>query len=168
MKKTQFLAIAIAAAALAGNALAQEKQNEVSLYGDMSSTDTGGTTTKTSMIQVSYGKYVAPNVVGKINYMVMDSDGSTISDLGLGARYYFKPAGKQGDVVPFVGAGIELVTYNVAGSSSSGSGIGAEGGVAMFVSESASIDLRVYTQTVQIDGSSATRTGFNVGTTYRF
>lgn len=168
MKKTQFLAIAIAAAALAGNALAQEKQNEVSLYGDMSSTDTGGTSTRTSTIQFSYGKYLTSNVVGKINYMIMDSDGSKVSDLGLGARYYFKPAGKQGDVVPFVGAGIELITYNTGGSSSSGSGVGAEGGVAMFVSESTSIDLRAYFQTVQIEGTSATRTGFNVGTTYRF
>lgn len=168
MKKTQFLAIAIAAAALAGNVLAQEKQNEVSLYADMSSTNTGGSTTNTSLIQVSYGKYVAPNIVGKVSYMVMDSDGSKMSDLGLGARYYFKPAGRQGDAVPFAGAGIELVTYNMGGSSSSGTGFGLEGGVALFVSESASIDLRAYTQTVSIDGTSATRTGLNVGTTYRF
>lgn len=188
MKKTQLIAVAIAALAFAVGAQAQEKQMEMSVYGDISSSKSGGSTTSLGMVQVQYGKYFTPNIVGKVSYLLAgDMDTNTFTDLGIGARYYFKPAGKAGDIVPFVGAQLDLTSQRSQSSSTScltvapftcttttttatstGSGTGFEGGVAMFVSESASFDLRGYTQSYTITGTSTTRTGFNVGLTYRF
>ena len=161
---------AVAALGISSGAMAQEKKNEVSLYGDISSTKTGSSKSDMTTIQVGYGVYLTPNWVAKVNYLLTDSSGaasSTYSDVGIGARYYFK-VGKTGDVVPFAGAALNLIAVSSAGFSSTGTGTSLEGGVAIFVSESASIDLKIFSESSTINGTSSTRSGLNVGTTYRF
>jgi outer membrane protein W len=171
---------AIAALGIAGNAMAQEKKTEISVYTDMSSSSSGSSASQTSMtyLSVGFGRYITPNLVlkGTVSEILTDSNTSTSNIIGLsgGARYYFR-VGKTGDWVPFGGAGLKYSsmytwTSTAGGTTTSGTGLMGEGGVAYYITENASLDLRAYVESLKYsNASNSTSTvGLQLGATFRF
>lgn len=159
----------VAALGLATSALAQEKRSEVSLSGDISSTDNYDRT----VIWASYGFYLTPQVVLKLGYSRFYTwqhapySEQVTNGYDVGARYYFQ-AGKTGEFVPFVEAALgtsETTTWTTGNTdSSSSSTLTLKGGFSYFISESASFDLSIY----QRSEDPADTTGLLFGTTVRF
>lgn len=165
---------ATAALGLATGALAQEKRGELSLYGDISSNDNSDNT----YIATSIGFYLTPQAVLKLSYgyqytYTPSSSETDTTQFGAGLRYYFQ-AGKRGDLVPFAGANLTIISVsnydyvNHSSTDSSGTGTEFELGLSYFVSENASFDVRAYMNSVDFDGNSVDTTGVSIGTTIRF
>ncbi|MGJ4748453.1 outer membrane beta-barrel protein, partial [Leptospira sp. SA-E8] len=153
----------------------------ISLYGDHSSTDD----TENTAGDIVVGFYLTPQVVLEFgygrNYSYTSGTNGSESDttiLRAGALYYFK-VGRTGDFVPFIGASLTHVqndywggyyTTNSYHSSSSGSGTELQAGLAYFITESTSLDAKLYTRSYSDDdsGSSVDTTGVNIGIKVRF
>jgi hypothetical protein len=159
----------VAALGLATGAIAQEKRSEVSLSGDISSTDNYDRT----FIWASYGFYLTPQVVLKAGYTRFYTwqhapySEQVTNGYDIGARYYFQ-VGRTGEFVPFVEAALgtsETTTWTTGNTdSSSSSTLTLKGGFSYFISESASFDLSVYKRSEDPSDT----TGLLFGTTVRF
>lgn len=150
------------------------KRGELSLYGDISSNDNSDNT----YIATSIGFYLTPQAVLKLSYgyqytYTPSSSETDTTQFGGGLRYYFQ-VGKRGDLVPFAGANLTLISVsnydyvNHSSTDSSGTGTEFELGLSYFVSENASFDVRAYMNSVDFDGNSVDTTGVSIGTTIRF
>lgn len=186
MKSKPSLFAAVIIAALASSVSAQEKRSEMTFNGDLSSTKVSGAAdaTESTRIGIGYGFYMTSQLVGSfsydLNYDYTPGSGATpwqensSNILGLGVKYYFTPVGNKGAWVPFVAAGFASINNKsatgLAGSSRSdnGSGSNLEVGAAMFLTESASLDLKLYSLSFSIAGASITQSGLKAGFTVRF
>lgn len=141
------------------------KRNEVSFFGsiDNQSTNNGGGSSTAESVYASYGRYFTPQIVGTVNGFIMQSgSGSTkmtLTNVGVGAKYYFK-VGKAGDWTPFVEGGVEASSVDSGGTSYSGAGVTVAGGVTYWLTEAAglNIDGRYKTDSYTVSGVSITTT----------
>lgn len=174
------LAVLVAALGFSMSALAAEKQSEFSIAGSLSSLTSkpsGGASETTDMTNISlaYGYYFTSQMVGQLNlnYISAGTGGATMTFTtpGVGVKYYFTRGGK-GDIVPFVGARLDLLSVSGPGFSGSGSQITGYVGASNFVSETASLDLTFSASagSVTVSGSTVdqTNTILAVGFTQRF
>lgn len=178
------LAVLVAALGFSVSAMAAEKSNEISLAGSLSSTTSGSGANKSTNdaldLFASFGHYFSPQLVGQFGVGVIGtSSGSSTSSgaliLGVGAKYYFMDAHK-GDIVPFAGARLDLVSLSSksGGTTTTGDGSQITGfiGASDFVSETASLDLTFSASagTVTFSGTSSdyTATRLEIGFTQRF
>lgn len=181
----KILSLSLAAALCAStSAFAAEKSNEISLSGNLSSTTTGSGANKATVdsatVFASFGHYFTPQLVGQIAVGVTGSSyGSNQSSgmliLGLGGKYYFMDS-HAGDIVPFAGARLDLLSVSATSGNTTTDGTGSQitgfVGASDFLSETASIDLTFavsagsYTiSSVSVDSTS---TSLNIGFTQRF
>lgn len=177
-------AVLVAALGFSMNAMAAEKANEVSISGNISSVTSGSgankSTTDSATVFGSFGHYFSPQLVGQFTVGVVGaSSGSSSSTsaliLGVGGKYYFMDAHK-GDIVPFAGARLDLLSLSSksGGTTSTGSGSQITGfvGASNFLSETASLDLTLSLSagSVTVSGTSSdyTSTMLEIGFTQRF
>lgn len=161
----KILVLIFAVLGITANAFAAEKTREFSIDGIyLKTTDQSSI----SMLNVSLGQFLTPQMVIVTNLSTLDTNGYTSTSIGLGGKYYFMD-GLKGDLVPFAGAGISLRQESSGGSNSSSTQYDVNGGVAYFLSDVTTLDAKAklisFTQT---DGSHATTTVFSVGFTQRF
>jgi len=133
--------LALLVSFVAGPALAQTFQHEVSGAGSYSSLEQGGTKVKVSAWNLAYGYFLSNQLVGTVGLMRTDvevngSDADS-TDLEVGAKYYFNPNLRRGSFVPFVDGAIGLVD-----ASGNGSDLKFRFGVggAYFLNDSVSVD----------------------------
>lgn len=170
----KLLAVAILSA-VSCSAFAQEKANEISFSGSVTNIDFGGVSMTMTQGNVSYGKYLTPQLVGTVSYRLTDTStsgfSSTDSAIGLGAKYYLNVA-KSGDFVPFGEAGLSFGSNKSSGSSTSNTGILIGAGASYFMTETASIDGAFDFISASASGGGAsstiTMTILRVGLTQRF
>lgn len=157
--------VALMLLGIAVQAYASEKTREFSIDGTyMKITDQPSL----SMLNVSLGQFLAPQLVIVTNLNTLDSNGYTATSIGLGGKYYFMD-GMRGDLVPFAGAGIALRQISMAGSNSSSTQYDINGGVSYFMTDVTTLDARAKLMSyTQPDGSRATMTVFSVGFTQHF
>ncbi|MFA7268139.1 MAG: outer membrane beta-barrel protein [Sterolibacterium sp.] len=136
------LGIAVISALVCGQAFAaDEALNEFGgqIMLGSAKVDNGGGSNSFGMGSVYYGRFVMPNVeiVGELGYMAA-GEGDSTTLYGIGARYFFAPVGKQGNIAPYIGA-------DVGGSTSKNSPDSTNwdirGGIKYFISDRASINL---------------------------
>lgn len=171
----KLLAFAILAAA-SSSAFAEEKANELSISGSITSTtpDVGASSTTTN-VNFSYGRYITEQLVLTVSDFISltsTSGSSTGIDLiGLGAKYYLS-SGKKGDFVPFGEAGVNFGVIDSSIYSYSTGGVYIGGGASYYLSETTSADLHLDFSSQNVSGSgvsySQTQTQFLVGLTQRF
>lgn len=159
------IVVALVFLGLTVQAYASEKTREFSIDGTyMKITDQPST----SMLNVSLGQYLAPQMVIVTNLTTLDTSGYTSTSIGLGGKYYFMD-GLRGDLVPFAGAGISLRQVSMAGSNASSTQYDIHGGVSYFMTDVTTLDLRAKLMSFnQPDNSRATMTVFSVGFTQHF
>ena len=165
----QLTLAAATALGLASGAQAQDKRSEISLSGDISSTDDYDRT----VIWASYGFYLTPQMVLKLGYTRFYTwqhapySEQVTNGYDIGARYYFQ-VGRTGEFVPFVEAGLgtsETTVWSVGSTTTdSSSTFTIKGGFSYFINESASFDISVY----QRSEDPSDTTGILFGTTVRF
>lgn len=177
-------AVLVAALGFSMSAMAAEKENEISVSGNLTSTTSGSgaskSTTDSATVFASFGHYFSPQMVGQFAIGVLgSSSGSSTSSgavvLGVGGKYYFMDAHK-GDIVPFAGARLDLLSLSSksGGTTSTGSGTQITGflGASDFLSETASLDLTLSLSagSVTFSGTSSdyTSTMLEIGFTQRF
>lgn len=175
------LGVAVIAASMlaAPSAMAEEHQKEISIAAsiDSSSNSGGGTSYSSTMtfINAAAGYYFKPKLVGMMNISLFSTDyagtTSTSFGLGVGAKYYFGEAAKS-KWVPFVLGYVDVDTMDAGGTSFSGGGITAGGGVSNFITEQVSMDITLegYARSLSGGGISLTSSGGRLlfGMTARF
>lgn len=146
MKKMnkKYLVAAILATAVSSNAFAEEKKNEVSAF-IYANKQTDPDQDPLVTVYASYGRYFKERiaVTGSIN--ITKSGGMNMGGVGIGGKYYFK-VGQKGDFVPFVLAELQLGMGSATGADLYYYNISAGGGASYFVTETASIDGRLFLQ----------------------
>lgn len=177
-------AVLITALGFSVSAMAAEKSNEISIAGNLSSTTSGSgankSTTDSATVFGAFGHYFTPQLVGQVAVGVMGSSyGSNTSSgtlvLGVGAKYYFTTS-HAGDVVPFAGGRLDLLstTLTSGGTTYNGTGSQITGfiGASNFLSETASLDLTFSLSagsvTVASVSSDYSTTMLEIGFTQRF
>ena len=174
MKKIT-LGLILASALAAPSAFAAGNKMEASVNGFLqSSTSSPGGSSSITIIQLKGGYYVLPKMVvsALVNVIGTKSPGydSQWIQLGGGAKYYFGNAAKNA-VVPFVLGDLVLTSIS-GGSSGSGYGFDAGGGVSYFISETLSADTTAVLayNNLNYSGFTSTSTGvqINFGLTARF
>lgn len=177
-------AVLVAALGFSMTAMAAEKMNEISVSGNLSSTTSGSgankSTSDSATVFGAYGYYFSPQLVGQVTVGVTgSSSGSSSSNstliLGVGAKYYFANS-HAGDIVPFAGGRLDLLSTSskVSGTVYNGSGSQITGfiGASDFLSETASLDLTLSLSagSVTVSGTSSdqTQTMLEIGFTQRF
>ena len=127
---------------------AQAQRNELSAFGAWNSLSQGGTDLDMTILNVNYGYYFGPQVVGTLGVTRIDTDtGNSKIDyttLELGVKFYFATP-KQGALVPFIDGGIGI--WDSRSSTDTSWRIGFGG--AYFLNESTSIDPTISYVSVQ-------------------
>lgn len=177
MKKSA-LAVLVVSIFAASSAMAAGVGNEISVNGmiDSSKDDSPGAQQTTfTLINAAYGMYFTPQLVGRVSGTLIgfETGGSTstVTMIGVGAKYYFAEGAKSA-WVPFVLGDVSTLSAESGGSSASGYGFDAGAGVSNFITETVSFDISVkaYSNTVQAGGTDFTTTGTRaeLGFTARF
>lgn len=104
------IAVIAAAVAFTGTAFAQEKKNSLSLFGNISGSSGGD---PTSTIGFSAGRLLGDSLEleGNLVYSGTPSSEAVIGALGL--KYYLRPVGKGGSVLPYLKAGVQFTSTSV-------------------------------------------------------
>jgi opacity protein-like surface antigen len=117
------LKIALIAAAIAftGTAFAQEKKNSLSLFGNISGSSGSD---PSSTIALGLGRLFGDSLELEGNLIHAGTPTSDTNIVGLGLKYYLRPVGKGGSVLPYLRAGVQVMsssTDNTCFSATQGS-----------------------------------------------
>jgi hypothetical protein len=102
--KLKIAFIAAAAIAFSGSTFAQEKKNSLFLAGNISGSS--GTDPTTSIFG-GMGRLFGDSLELEGTLQRMASPNSESTGLGLGLKYYLRPVGKSGSVLPYLKAGVQ-------------------------------------------------------------
>lgn len=135
MKKIAPL-LAMAVAMTAGQAMAQTYRHELSAFGSWTHLKQSGQTSNLSILDLDYGYYFTPQIVGTLGVSRFSTEGLGSTDVMLGGKYYFGTV-RRGSYVPYLDGGIG--TTKTAGERARRWELG--GGIAYFVTEATSFDV---------------------------
>ena len=137
MRKPALL-LGIAIAMTAGQAMAQAYRHELSVFGNWAHFKQSGQTTSVNILDIDYGYYFTPQMVGTLGVSRFSTEGMGSTDLMLGGKYYFG-IGRRGSFLTYVDGGIG--TTKSAGDRGRRWELG--GGFAYFVTEATSFDVGI-------------------------
>lgn len=171
------LAILVAALTLGSTAFAADKKQSISVFGNITIPEDGG---NQGTVFLSFGHLFGDSweFEGSIAQTYSSAGGSdiTFSTLGIGGKYYFKPVGGAGKVLPYAKVGLSASRSN-APSPDYSSYLGG-GGIEFAMNESASTFIEaVYSKdkydtmrsgNITIGGNTTSSIVFNVGVKLRF
>lgn len=156
------LVLGMAIAMTASQAMAQVYRHELSLFGNWARAKQSGVKSNLSILDIDYGYYFTPRLVGTLGVSRFSTEGMGSTDLMLGGKYYFG-IGRRGSFLPYVDGGY--------GSTKSAADRGRRwelgGGFAYFVTEATSFDVGIDWFGVKT-GPSTTGTVIGMGFTTRF
>ena len=158
MKKLAFV-LGLVLSLAVGQAIAQAQHHEFSTFGQWARFKSGGTTTSVSILNLGYGYYFTPQLVGTLGITRVSASGFGATDVVIGGKYYFS-IGRKGSLVPFVDGQIGTTKTDTSRDRRWQLG----GGVSYFVSESTSFDAGLHWLRINTDPStSGTIIGVVVG-----
>jgi len=137
MKKSALL-LGVALAMAAGPAMAQTYRHELSIFGNWTRLKQSGETIGVSILNVDYGYYFTPQLVGTLGVSRFSTDGMGSTDAMLGGKYYFG-VGRRGSYLWYVDGGIG--STKTAGDRGQRWELG--GGLAYMITESTSFNIGI-------------------------
>ena len=163
MSVNKFIVVLIVSLGIASSAFAASKNRELSLDGNLMAHDGDSA----SLFNVSVGQLLTPQFAVVTSLMVQRNFVYSATTISVGGKYYFMD-GFKGDLVPFAGLGIGL---RLGGGNNTESNRGStqydvNGGVAYFLSDSATIDGKI--RLLTYNDSSPVVTLISVGFSQRF
>ena len=139
MPINKFVVLLMVSFGIASNAFAAGKSRELSLDGNYINSNGQNA----SLLNVSLGQFVTPQFVVVTELSTQQNFVYSATSIGLGGKFYFMD-GFKGDLVPFAGVGIGLRLAATATDSNHGSTqYDANAGLAYFLSDSTTLDLKV-------------------------
>jgi hypothetical protein len=102
--KLKIALIAAASIALTGSAFAQEKKNSLFLAGNISGSS--GTDPTTSLFG-GFGRLFGDSLELEGTFLRTANPSFESTGLGVGLKYYLRPVGKSGSVLPYLKAGVQ-------------------------------------------------------------
>ncbi|HEX9395593.1 MAG TPA: hypothetical protein VF943_02525 [Burkholderiales bacterium] len=162
IKKLALLA-GVALAMAASQVMAQGYRSELSAFGNYTRMHQSDQSTSFSMLDVGYGYYFSPQLVGTLNITRVSSNSFGYTDLGLGAKYYFG-VGRRSSFVPFVDGNIGIQKAPSQHDRRWQFGFGG----AYFVTEATSFDVGMHLFQVSSTPYITNGTIFGMGFTTRF
>ena len=140
MSVHKFIVVLIVSFGIASSAFAASKTRELSLDGNFIAHDVNSA----SLINVSIGQFLAPQFAVVTTLMLQQNFVYSANTISVGGKYFFMD-GFKGDLVPFAGLGIGL---RLGGGNNIDANRGStqydfNGGVAYFLSDSATIDGKI-------------------------
>ena len=153
----------VAAFAFTANAYAAGKKSEFGIDANYIDVQGAGSA---SMLNVSMGQFLAPQIVVGTSLSSVRNFGYTGTTISLGGKFYFMD-GFRGDLVPFAGAAIGLRQSQTATDNNHASTeYDINLGVAFFLSDSTTLDAKL--KFLNFNDSSPSITMFTAGFTQRF
>lgn len=147
------LVIAALAAAVAGPVLAADKSQSISVFGNLTIPENGGST---GTVFLSFGQLLGSSwelegSLGQV-YSASGNTETTVSILGIGAKYYFRPVGGGGSVLPYLKLGASASRSSAANSIDYSSILGGAG-LEFTMNESASTFIEAVYQQNRYDSA---------------
>jgi hypothetical protein len=170
--KNQLLVAFLAASTLAAtSAIAGGNQSELQFSGSLASNSSNGTSSSSTNINAAYGYSFTPQIIGRASIFLNGNDSggskSTMTYLGVGAKYYFSE-GHKSAWVPFVLADLQTLAMDNAGTTTNGMGYDAGVGVSDFLTETISFDITALMNSFTIKGSNGAPDSSQTGTRVDF
>jgi hypothetical protein len=137
MRKLALL-LGMTIAMAAGQAMAQTYRHELSFFGNWTRLKQSGQAVSVSILDVDYGYYFTPQMVGTLGISRFSTDGMGSTDVMLGGKYYFG-VGRRDSILPYLAGG--LGTTKTAVERARRWELG--GGFAYFLTESTSFDVGI-------------------------
>ena len=160
MKK--FIVLLIVSFGIATNAMAAGKSRELSLDGNYTTSDGH----HASLFNLSLGQFVTPQFAIVTELTTQQNFIYSSTSIGLGGKFYFMD-GFKGDLVPFAGIGMGLRLAATATDSNHGSTqYDVNAGLAYFMSDSATLDIKI--KTLNYNDSTPNITWVSFGFSQRF